>query len=188
MERNNLAHAVGLVGWGYFFLYINVTLGTVNILPIWVAYLLLGKAIQVLGQAVSSLSLLQPLCVLLGVWEAVLWGLAVFDVSPGYYLFYGVQLVVNVLGIYFHFQLLTDLARIAGKAGLPDEKKLLRLRTVRTVLATAVAVSLQRIDYIFLAVGLAAAGVVVGIWICVVLFGFRKKLEEKPTTPEPEGT
>lgn len=188
MERNNLAHAVNLVGWGYFFLYINVTLGTINILPVWVAYILIGKAIDMLKEGTPSLALLRPLGILLGIWEGVLWVANLVGVSPDHYFFEGIQLVMCVLELYFHFQLLTDLAELARRAQLPDEKNLLRLRTVRTVLATATAIFIQRAGSVYLAVGVAMVGAIVGIWICIVLFGFQKRLAQTAEDPKPRET
>ena len=42
MEPKKLAHAISLIAWGYLFLYFNVTLGTMNIIPNWVGYLMMG--------------------------------------------------------------------------------------------------------------------------------------------------
>ena len=36
MEPKKLAHAIGLVAWGYVFLYFNLTQGSLNIIPNWV--------------------------------------------------------------------------------------------------------------------------------------------------------
>lgn len=181
MDRNAMAKAVKWIGWGYFFLYINVTLGTINFLPAWVAYILMVRAIDLLGKEVPSLALLRPLGVLLGLWETVLWALSIVGLTPeNYYILYALQLIAAALEIYFHFQLLTDLAAIAREAALPQERWLLRLRTVRTVLATAVAVAIQWSDLLPLAIFLAVAGIVVGLWICIVLFQFQKALAQAP--------
>ena len=51
MEPKKLAHAISLIAWGYLFLYFNVTLGTMNIIPNWVGYLMMGKAIKELKEA-----------------------------------------------------------------------------------------------------------------------------------------
>ena len=65
MEPKKLAHAISLIAWGYLFLYFNVTLGTMNIIPNWVGYLMMGKAIKELKEASPAMDLLGPLCILL---------------------------------------------------------------------------------------------------------------------------
>lgn len=51
MERKKMAHAIGLIAWGYLFLYFNLNLGSLNLIPSWVGYLLMGKAIKELKEA-----------------------------------------------------------------------------------------------------------------------------------------
>ena len=81
----------------------------------------------------SSASLLKPLCIILALWEGIMWCAAIFGAQPDWEL---IRLLINVVSLYFHFQLLTDLALIAEKYGCPEGKRILKLRTVRTILLT----------------------------------------------------
>ena len=83
------------------------------------------------------------------------------------------QAAAGVAGLYFHFQLLTDLAETARMKEYPSVKKLLRLRTVKTLLSTFImAVGLPPVSQfitgarIYWVLGI---GIVVTIWICLTL-------------------
>lgn len=188
MDRKTIAQAVSLTAWGYLFLYLNINLIVVDILPNWLGYVFFVKAIGILGEAVPSLKLLRPLGILLGCWEALAWGLDIVGFGWRASFLSLLQLLAAALGIYFHFQLLTDLAGIAGREGLPHQRKLLRLRTVRTLLATVMALPALWSQVFYLVVALAVIGAVVGLWICGVLFGLKKALGQEPSMPAPEET
>lgn len=61
------------IAWGYVFLHLNLNLGTLNILPNWVGYLLFFSAIILLGDQLRDLTLLKSFCILLGVGELADW-------------------------------------------------------------------------------------------------------------------
>lgn len=45
------------IAWGYVFLHLNLNLGTLNVLPNWVGYLLFFSAIILLGDQLRDLPL-----------------------------------------------------------------------------------------------------------------------------------
>lgn len=61
------------IAWGYVFLHLNLNLGTLNVLPNWVGYLLFFSAITLLGDQLRDLTLLKPFCILLGARELADW-------------------------------------------------------------------------------------------------------------------
>lgn len=137
-----LYRGVSHAAWAYFFLYFNVNLNTINILPNFVCYLLLWSAIGCLEEEERDLTLLRPLCVLLGVWAGADWVLTLLGGTlDGRFL--PMDLLISVAAIYFHFQLFTDFARLARRyqpEGARLDRRLLRLRTAQTLFLTAFAV------------------------------------------------
>ena len=195
-----LYRGVSHAAWAYFFLYFNVNLGSLNILPDFVCYLLLWSAIGCLEEEERDLTLLRPLCVLLGVWAGADWVFTLFQ-EPLDGQFPPVDLFLAVAAIYFHFQLFTDFAHLAARYQPPGEeldRSLLRLRTVHTLLLTAVAVltwpfpngtqlsfsdgSFQEKLAGLLLLGLALAGLVVALMLMFGLFSLRKYF--RPTEEE----
>lgn len=176
MEPKKLAHAIGLVAWGYVFLYFNLTLGSLNIIPNWVCYLLIGKAIEQLKNESPAIALLSPLSILLAALELWFWVFSMLGIDGQNYFLKLLELLLAVLSLYFHFQLLTDLAALLQRAGVAGTKKLLLLRTVRTVLAAGMALPIPWQNNAVLMVIVALSGVVVGLWVCVLLVGLRKAL------------
>ena len=141
-DYERLYRGVSHAAWAYFFLYFNINLNTLNILPDFVCYLLLWSAIGRLEGEERDLTLLRPLCVLLGVWAGADWAFALLGGTLGGR-FPPVDLLVSAVAIYFHFQLFTDLARLAERYQPPGaalDRRLLRLRTVQTLILTSFAV------------------------------------------------
>lgn len=171
MERKKMAHAIGLIAWGYLFLYFNLNLGSLNLIPSWVGYLLMGKAIKELKEASPAMGLLGPLCILLAALELWFWTLTLIGINSQL-----LSLLLAVAALYFHFQLLTNLVEALGRAGETWRKELLNLRTVRTVLAAVMALPVLWKEHFAVTVILAIAGVLVGISISAVLFWIRNAL------------
>lgn len=173
MDRNALAAAVRKLTWGYVFFYLDFNLGTVSLLPSFVFFILLWKAIPDLSRAVPSTALLKPLTALLGVWHGILWVLKIFALDPDLYL---VTVVAAALSLYLHFQLLTNLAEIARQWDCPQEKAILRLRTVLAVVTTVLALPVDWMSVLPLW-GTWIAFVLLVLLLCGTLNSFRKSLE-----------
>ena len=180
MEREKLAGAVKSITWGYILLHLNFNLGTLNILPNWLGYVLMIKALPILGNDEPSAPLLRPLGIILALWEGVLWALAIFGGSLDNVI---VSVIGSVLALYFHFQLLTNLASIAEKHACPQQKSILTLRTVRTILITVLTLPVPWQHYQALVIGVVVVQLAVALWICSVLFSLRRSLTEPESEP-----
>ena len=137
MER--LYTGTSRAAWGYFFLYVNVNLGSLNILPTFVGWLLFRSAITHLEEERRDLALLSPLAGMLAAWEFVDWGFTCLGASVGE-MFPIIGLVMSLASLYFHFQFITDCAALAAQYQSDGEEvdtRLLRWRTWQTLLITA---------------------------------------------------
>ena len=105
--------ALTKIAWGYVFLHLNFNLNTLNILPNWVAYLLFFAAIALLGDQLRDLALLKPFCILLGTKELADWLAVLLTGETLVARFFLLDALLTCVGLYFHFQLLTDLAILA---------------------------------------------------------------------------
>ena len=179
-QREALRAAVRRVAWGYLLILLDINLGALNILPNWLGYVLILRALPALKEETQSAGLLEPLGILLAVWDGILWigtllGTAINWPLP--------QLLVTVISLYFHFQLLTNLADIAGKYGCPWESKLRILRAVQVVLLTVTYLLVSFVENAVFFTLLAVVNLIVVVWICRVLFGFHRFLSELPEAP-----
>ena len=140
-DRETLYSGLSNAAWGYFFLHIHFNLGTINILPAFVGYLLLLSAIRKLSGERRDLLLLQPLGVLLAAWNVADWLFACLGGELAG-IFLPLDLLAAVAGLYFHFQFITDMAALA-EAYQPEDGSLARRlrqnRTAYTVLCTITA-------------------------------------------------
>ena len=58
-EKEKLANAMGWLGVGYIFLYIDINIGSFNLMPNWAFYIFAYLALPELGRAERSALLLQ---------------------------------------------------------------------------------------------------------------------------------
>lgn len=121
MERNEIYRGLVWVMWAQLFLYVDFTIGGLNVLPRWIGYVFLWRAIRLLREARPTLGLLEGLCVLLGVRAVFQTNLAKawLAILPAALEGAGTLLgvVLLALDVYFEYQLLTDLASLAGAVG-----------------------------------------------------------------------
>ena len=184
MDRKLLASAVGKIAWAYLLLHLDVKVMGLDLLPSWGAWLLILSALRPLAEVVPSAALLRPLGIALAAWSAVCW--LPLGLSEGGWLVQLVGLVMQILALYCHFQLLTDLAVLAGRIGAPD-RRLRVLRPVYTVLLTLFALPLGWAEWpLEQVLPLALVNVVVAIWIFVVLCGLRAELLRGAAQTDPD--
>ena len=183
-EQNVLYCGVSRIAWSYLFAFFNLNLGSLNILPDWMAFALIYGALDLLAEEERELPLLKPFCILLGLWEGAGWLAQLFGLT---------------LSLYFYFQLLTNLAHLAARYGGEDlSRRLLRLRTAQALLNTFMAVYLYLAGYgsgvtlpgSALSASLTAlliAGVVLMLTVMSALFALRRFFlpPEEPDPPSP---
>lgn len=177
MKDRGIAWAVGHIAAGYVFFYLDINLGTLDVLPDWICYIFVFNAIAVLEREIPSIALLNNLCILLGVWELINWMFTTIGWGLDIYL---VTILVGVLTLYFNFQLLTNLADLAQQTGFEKSRSLLVLRGVQAVLLTAAGILTGVTQNIWIFVAVASAHCVAIIWILSLLYSFRNHLRGIP--------
>jgi len=141
-DYQKLYSGITKAAWGYFFLYFNINFNNVSILPSFVGYLLFLSAIKLLKEEERELSLLHTLGVIMALWTGVEWLASFVGLNlEGMWQF--IDIIISLVNLYFHFQFLTNLASIAEKyqsEGYELDAKLLRYRTLQTVMLSAIEV------------------------------------------------
>lgn len=175
MKKDDVCQAVQFIAWGYILIYWDVNLCNLNILPDWLGYFLMLAALPILTEEVKSAGLLRPFGILLALWEIALWLVALLNISAESYL---LTVLVTVVEIYFHFQMLTNLAELAEKRNCPGKKNILVLRTVNTLLTTFSMLAINWQEMAVLVYVMVFAQLATAVWICVVMFQLKRFLEE----------
>jgi len=141
-DYQKLYSGISKAAWGYFFLYFNINFNNVSVLPSFVGYLLFLSAIKLLKEEERELSLLHTLGVIMALWTGVEWLASFLGLNlEGMWQF--IDIIISLVNLYFHFQFLTNLASIAEKyqsEGYELDAKLLRYRTLQTVMLSAIEV------------------------------------------------
>ena len=178
VDHEKLRKEIKRVAWGYFFIYFNLNIGSVSMTPAFVGYLFMLSAIGLLKSEVRDLELLPAMGRVLAAWHGFQWVASLFGQSlDGLWQF--ADILIGLVNIYFHFQLLTGLAVIARRyqpEGDHRDVKLLRYRTVQTVVLTGVEVILwlcprEQTLWSVVSVGLVLVYLIVGFCLMCTLFG-----------------
>ncbi len=179
---NFLYRGISKMAWGYVFIFFHFKIGTLDILPDFVGFLLFLSAIGLLQEVEPQLALLRPFGIVLAIYYIIEWLSQLFSIHWGDVSQF-VSIVLCIVSIYFQFQMQTNLASIAGKYQSEDagfDEKLLRYRNIYVV-GTTVTMILNYLALwlgdlgIYLAFGCALVTLIVGICIFVTLFGLRKE-------------
>lgn len=180
-KQEQLAKAIKNIGWGYVMLYFDINLGTIDILPAWWSYFWLFREgiNEEISEEEKTANLLKPLCTLLGIYNLITWFMTMFGIPSDTFI---ITEIMSVISLYFHFQLLTNLANIAGKYGCVQKSSILNLRTVQTLLLTVLAFTVHFEEIYELSICIMIVQVIVTVCICVVLRKFKHSIEELPET------
>ena len=141
-KYQKLYDGIGRIAWGYFFVYFDFKFNSVSVLPSFIGYLLFLSAISLLCDEERELDLLKSMNIILVIWHLISWLLSWVSADPDGMLQI-FDIVIGIVNIYFHFQLLTNVASIASRRQPSDYEidiKLLNYRTVQTVMLTIVIV------------------------------------------------
>lgn len=182
-DYQKLYTGIGRAAWGYFFIYFDINLNAVSILPSFIGYLLFLSAINHLCDEERELNLLRTLGIILTVWHIASW-FASFGAIKLDGMLPAVDIIIGVVNIYFHFQLLTNLASIAAKYQSEDHEfdaRLLRYRTMQTVMLTAVIIlgylaKWQTELVTVISVGMIIVYLIVAILLMKTLFDLRRDI------------
>ena len=180
---NKIYNGISHVAWGYFFIYFNINLNTVSIIPTFVGYILMLSAISDLQEEVEELKLLRPLAILLLIWHGAQWIASWGGVDLENFSQF-LSIIVCLVDLYFHFQLITNIAAIAAKyqqPGMDIDEKLLWYRNLLVILETLImivsyfAVWLAEF-WTIIAVVMLLVNVIVTICLMKTLFSLRREV------------
>lgn len=188
-DYQKLQRSLSKVILGYVFLYININIGQVNLLPVFVGYLLFLSAIEGLKEEERELSLLKTLGVILALWHAFVWAMSWVSVEiEGKWLL--ADILISVMNIYFQFQFVTNLAAIAEKYQTEEDDlhgKMLKYRTWQTVILTVITIVTELlpqeptlVGYLFTT--MAVVYLILAFCLFKALFDLRRCVQE----PQPE--
>lgn len=170
-DNIRIRQALTKIAWGYVLLCLDFNLGIndhiLDVLPDWAGYLLLFSAIALLGSELRDLLLLKPFCTLLGVVAAVDWLAVLLTGQELTGRFFLLQILLSCVGIYFRFQLLTDLAQLAEEhKARPDSLRF--CRNAEAIIQVILMLPLPWEDNATLSV-LYGGLLVIGFLICLFL-------------------
>lgn len=185
MNNQNIRHALSRIAWAYLLILLNFRINDLDLLPNWAGYLLIFLAIGQLSGELRNLPLLKPFCILLGIAAGVDWLALPLSGAELTGRFFLLSALVACVALYFHFQLLTDLAGLAGRreeAG-PLARRLRICRNVEAVTRVLALLLAWLPGPEGLLTALAALLVITGLVVCIIiahdLFALRRFFPEE---------
>ena len=131
MNHAGIRSALSRIAWAYLLIHLHFRLNNLDVLPDWAGYLLIFSAIGLLAGELRDLPLLRPFCILLGAVSGVDWLSFLLTGAEFTGRFFLLSALITCVALYFHFQLLTDLAALAdrrsGEGGRSPLSRRLRL-------------------------------------------------------------
>ena len=110
MNHAGIRSALSRIAWAYLLIHLHFRLNNLDLLPDWAGYLLIFSAIGLLAGELRDLPLLRPFCILLGAVSGVDWLSFLLTGAEFTGRFFLLSALITCVALYFHFQLLTDLA------------------------------------------------------------------------------
>lgn len=184
-DPQKVYQGISKCAWGYLFLYFDIILGTVSILPDFVAFWLFLAAVELLKEEERELGLLVLFGEILMVWSGAQWLLRWFGRNLSGIL-PGADIIICLVNQYFHFQLLTNLSAIAAKFqpdGAHHDEKLLKYRTMQVILFTVMMV-LTHLSQVLgdfwatISLAMAVPYLIAGVCMMSALFSLRRDLAQ----------
>lgn len=186
METKTLSSAIKKIAISYILIYLHINISVIDILPDWLGYFLIVSVLPILSQKEKSAQLLKPFGIALGVWNILEWVLKIAEAEWNFTI---ISLVFNIITIYFHFQLITNIASLDIEEH--KKKRLLDLRTATVILHTVLTFSLfipTVIDidgeiYTYILMLMLVPQLIICFWISSELFKISKAMKEKEVKP-----
>ena len=190
METKTLSSAIKKIAISYILIYLHINISVIDILPDWLGYFLIVSVLPIISEKEKSAQLLKPFGIAIGIWNIFE---DVLKIAGDELNLTVISLIFSIITIYFHFQLITNVANLDIEE--PTKKRLLNLRTATVILHTVLTFSLfipTVIDvdneiYTYILMIMLIPQLIICFWISGELFKLSKALKEKEIE-SPEAT
>lgn len=190
METKTLSSAIKKIAISYILIYLHINISVIDILPDWLGYFLIVSVLPIISEKEKSAQLLKPFGIAIGIWNIFE---DVLKIAGDELNLTVISLIFSIITIYFHFQLITNVANLDIEE--PTKKRLLNLRTATVILHTVLTFSLfipTVIDvdneiYTYILMIMLIPQLIICFWISGELFKISKVMKEKEIE-SPEAT
>ena len=182
METKTLSSAIKKIAISYILIYLHINISVIDILPDWLGYFLIVSVLPIISEKEKSAQLLKPFGIAIGIWNIFE---DVLKIAGDELNLTVISLIFSIITIYFHFQLITNVANLDIEE--PTKKRLLNLRTATVILHTVLTFSLfipTVIDvdneiYTYILMIMLIPQLIICFWISGELFKISKVMKEK---------
>ena len=189
----SLCKSIGYILWGYVFILFHINIGSVDILPDFVGYILLVMGIIKAADELEHASVLKGLSVALAAWSAFIWVCGIFSFSSTVFTY--ISSSSGIVDIILNFMLLSELAGMCTKYQAENQKldkKLITARNMYTfcigasVLSSLLLLIISKTEEVLIVITAAVSLVCLVLIVAIMVLLFQglsglKKLLNQPT-------
>ncbi len=171
-----ISQALKDIVYGYLFLMFDFNVGTLDIIPDFIGYVLFYHALKTLKSEVNDVKLLNDLALLLGGFSCVDWIFKTIGFSMYFQL---VDMIVLIVTLYFDFHLISGIITIGQRYCFHEEqlKTMIFLRNTKVILHTVVYLITTWLPSLNIFI-LVIAQMFVYAWIVYCIYEIAKHLEK----------
>ena len=159
--------AIKNIAWYILLVHYHFNIGSIDVFPDWLGYILLYKAIETIGRIQPSAKLLEKFSIVMIANSVLQIVYKMFDFTPQSYV-YG--LIMAIIHIYLEFQILTDIWHIAQKYQADSGNKIPMLRNITTFTYTVSFVFLYSDWNVYIIYGAAVINIIMKTYLAFILF------------------
>ena len=169
-------NVIGTVAWAYIILCLDINIVRVNLLPDWVAYMMIFYALPYIAEKQRSALLLKNFVMALGILNGTGWLANIFGIEISLYF---ISIFSTTIHLYTHFQLLTNLADIATEENRVYSKTLTKGRNVAMVAYTATVITNRFVPLGTVVYAPAAVNLLAQVYLIYQLFLYSAELSDE---------
>ena len=149
MTQEEYIYALKKIRNSILFILIHINIGTIDILPDWIGYILLYQSIMIIGKEEKSALLLTKLVLSLIIFYLIDWLCVILGIN------FNIKILVEIMviiRIYVNFQVITHIIDISIKHKSEMTDKIRNVRNVMTILLTFLSLTSYLVNVEILAV------------------------------------
>lgn len=126
----------------YIILLFSINIGTIDLLPNWISYILIYQSLNTIGKEENSAYLIKKITISLIIYNVLVWILNMFGMNHNIYL---LNILFSILSLFVNYQIMTNIIDISIKHNSKYTNKLKRVRDILTIMFT---ISTFLFDYV----------------------------------------
>lgn len=137
---NDYTLALKRIGTAFLIFVFNFNIGTLNLIPNFIGYILIYKSLSILEKYEESTRLMKPLTLALTIYSGFTWFFNTFQISFDIYV---IDIMFSIFSIYVYYHLLTSIGQICKSYQSVYTNRIWNLRNIITIMQTFMSLAIM---------------------------------------------